>query len=156
MKKATRERSATHAIFSIERNFQVAPARVFAAFATEEAKAAWFGGGDEWKLIRRAFDFRIGGHEHASGTWRSGMVSRFDCRYYDIVPDERIVYAYEMHLDAARISVSLATVEFKPAGGGTRLVVTEQGVFLDGYEDKGSREHGTGALLDRLGAALQR
>jgi len=61
-----------------------------------------------------------------------------------------------MHLDAARISVSLATVEFKPAGGGTRLIVTEQGVFLDGYEDKGSREHGTGALLDRLGAALQR
>ena len=37
---------------------------------------------------------------------------------------------------------------------GTRLLLTEQGAFLDGYEDNGSREHGTGLLLDRLGTAL--
>jgi hypothetical protein len=36
----------------------------------------------------------------------------------------------------------------------TALTVTEQGVFLDGYEDAGSREIGTGFLLDRLGASL--
>ena len=39
---------------------------------------------------------------------------RFDSLYYDIVPDERIVYSYEMHLDDKRISVSLATIEFAP------------------------------------------
>ena len=51
--------------------------------------------------------------------------------------------------------MSLATIEFKPAGKGTRLVLTEQGVFLDGYDDAGSREHGTGHLLDALGASLK-
>jgi hypothetical protein len=60
-----------------------------------------------------------------------------------------------MHLDARKISVSLATIELAPAGAGTKLKLTEQGAFLDGYDDAGSREHGTGLLLDRLGASLR-
>jgi uncharacterized protein YndB with AHSA1/START domain len=72
------------------------------------------------------------------------------------VPDERIVSTYEMHLDETRISVSLATVEFKPEGSGTRLILTEQGAFLDGHDTPAQREHGTGGLLDALGADLQR
>jgi hypothetical protein len=55
-----------------------------------------------------------------------------------------------------RISRRALTVEFKPAGVGTRLIYTEQGAFLDGYDDAGSREHGTRGLLDKLGAALAR
>ena len=51
------------------------------------------------------------------------------------MPNERIIYGYDMHLDDKRISVSLATVEFKPAGKGTRLTFTEQGAFLDGFDD---------------------
>jgi uncharacterized protein YndB with AHSA1/START domain len=82
------------------------------------------------------------------------MVTTFDAVYFDVVPNERLVYTYEMHLDDRKISVSLATIELKPADAGTRLVVTEQGAFLDGYDDAGSREHGTGLLLDRLGASL--
>jgi hypothetical protein len=46
-------------------------------------------------------------------------------------------------------------VEFAPAGGGTRLKYTEQGVFLDGYDDAGSRERGTSALMDALGDSLR-
>ena len=61
-----------------------------------------------------------------------------------------------MHLDETRISVSLATVEFKPEGDGTRLIFTEQGAFLDGYDEPAQREHGTGELLDALGAELRR
>jgi len=59
-----------------------------------------------------------------------------------------------MHLDERKFSVSLATLELKPAGAGTRLVMTEQGAFLDGHDDAGSREHGTGVLLDALGKSL--
>jgi uncharacterized protein YndB with AHSA1/START domain len=81
-------------------------------------------------------------------------VSRFDALYYDVVPHERLVYAYEMHLDERKISVSLATLELRPAGAGTQLTMTEQGAFLDGYDDARSREHGTNALLDALGASL--
>ncbi len=59
-----------------------------------------------------------------------------------------------MHLDGKKISVSLATVLFAKSGKGSRLTVTEQGVFLDGYDDAGSREQGTNQLLDALGRAL--
>jgi hypothetical protein len=37
---------------------------------------------------------------------------------------------------------------------GTRLVFTEQGAFLDGYDGPKERERGTGELLDALGASL--
>ena len=71
------------------------------------------------------------------------------------MPDRRIVYAYDMYVDDAKISGSLATVEFAPQGSGTRLRFTEQAVFLDGYDDAGSRERGTGGLLDNLGGTLE-
>ena len=71
------------------------------------------------------------------------------------MPNERIIAVYDMHLDQTRISVSLATVEFKAAGAGTQLIYTEQGAFLDGYDDPAGREHGTHALLDNLDKALK-
>jgi uncharacterized protein YndB with AHSA1/START domain len=92
-------------------------------------------------------DVRPGGRERLKGRWASGMVSTFDAVYFDVVPNQRLVYAYEMSLDDRKISVSLATIELKPEGAGTRLVVSEQGAFLDGYDDAGSRERGTGFLL---------
>ena len=148
------ERKAEHATFAIERRYAASPARVFAAFADPAQKARWFGGPDEWDKGPSQFDFRVGGRERASGGPKGGPVHAFDALYYDIVPDRRIVYAYDMHLGDVRISVSLTTVEFKPDGTGTRLVFTEQGVFLDGYDDAGSREGGTKWLLDKLGETL--
>jgi uncharacterized protein YndB with AHSA1/START domain len=150
------ERSVTHATFVIERRYDAAPARVFAAWATPAAKARWFVGPDEWEKSDHELDFRVGGQESVSGGPKGGPVHAYSARYQDIVPNERIIISYDMHLDATRISVSLATVEFKPAGAGTRLIYTEQGAFLDGYDDPAGREHGTRALLDNLDAALRR
>jgi uncharacterized protein YndB with AHSA1/START domain len=144
------ERSVTHATFVVERTYEASPARVFAAWSQPDAKARWFGGsGGEYEL-----DFRIGGREFSRGGPQGGPVYTFEARYQDIVPDERIVYAYDMHLDDARISVSLATVELKPAGEGTRLIFTEQGAFLDGLDTPEQREQGTGGLFDALGDEL--
>jgi uncharacterized protein YndB with AHSA1/START domain len=148
------ERSATHAIFTVERTYPVPPARVFKAFSSEKEKARWFSGSSEWEQLMHDFDFRPGGIERLKGRWPNGTISYFDCRYQDIVPDERIVYAYNMEIDGRLISVSLATIEFKRSGAGTRLVLTEQGVYLDGYEDGGGREHGTNYLIDKMGATL--
>ena len=97
---------------------------------------------------------RVGGRERVRGRWQSGVVSTFDAIYHDVVPNERLVYSYEMHLDDKKISVSLATMQLQAEGAKTTLMVTEQGAFLDGYDDAGSRERGTGYLLDALGASL--
>ncbi|MDA8249129.1 MAG: SRPBCC family protein [Rhodospirillales bacterium] len=153
--QAAHGHSVTHASFSLERTYNAPPATVFRALADQAAKARWFHGGDTYTVLEHVMDVRPGGHERLQGRWANGMVSTFDAVYCDVVPDTRLVYAYQMSLDARKISVSLATVELHPAGAGTRLVVTEQGAFLDGHDDDGSRERGTGFLLDRLGASLQ-
>jgi uncharacterized protein YndB with AHSA1/START domain len=78
----------------------------------------------------------------------------FNAVYQDIVPNQRIVYSYELLFGETRVSVSLTTIELIAEGKGTRLVMTEQGAFFDGHDTPATREHGTGELLDALGAAL--
>ena len=145
-------RSVVHASFTITRIYDAPPARVFQAFAKEEFKNKWFAGG--WTPLKRAFDFREGGREYLSGRHEGGTVSTFDCLYHDIVENERIIYSYVMELDGRRISVSQAVIELRAEGKGTRLVLTEYGDYLDGYDDAGSREHGTNFLMDALGKSL--
>jgi uncharacterized protein YndB with AHSA1/START domain len=121
---------------------------VFAAWANPEAKARWFARAEE-------FDFRVGGREMNRGGSEGGPAFTFAARYQDIVQDERIVYTYDMVLGEKRISVSLATVEFKPVGSGTRLIFTEQGAFLDGHDTPAQREQGMAGLLNALAAELR-
>lgn len=142
-------RSAIYATFVIERRYDAAPSRVFAAWASAEAKKQWFGAPDDGTK-EHSLDFRVGGREFSRGVAPNGNVYTYDARYEDIVPNERIVYCYDMHLGDDRISVSLGTVELRPENGGTRLVYTEQGAFLDGFDKPEFREHGTGELLDAL------
>ena len=150
-----RERSTQHATFVIERTYDASPARVFAAWADPAAKGRWFGGGDD-EAGDYELDFRVGGREFSRGGAPDGEVYAYEARYQDIVPDERIVYTYDMQRDERRISVSLATVELKEEGAATRLIYTEQGAFLDGEDKPEYREEGTGTLLDALGTELQR
>jgi uncharacterized protein YndB with AHSA1/START domain len=148
------QRSVAHGMFSLERTYPASPARVFKAFADPAHKVQWFRGPEDWVQETRQWDFRIGGHERAANGPAGGPMHVFNCVYEDIVPNERIVYTYSMHSDETKTSVSIATIEFKPEGGGTRLVMTEQGAFLDGHDIPGQREKGTVGLLDALGAFL--
>jgi uncharacterized protein YndB with AHSA1/START domain len=150
------KRSVTHATFTIERVYDASPARVFRAFAEASEKTQWFHGPEEWGPGEHTMDFRVGGRETSRGGPKGGTVHFFNAMLQDIVPDERIVSTYELTLDGVRISVSLATTELKPDGNRTRLVYTEQGVYLDGYDDAGAREHGTRELFEALGKYLSR
>ncbi len=145
---------AAHDSFRLEREFPVAPAVLFAAFTDPAAKQKWFGPAGQ-TVLERVMDVRPGGRERLHVRWSSGMQSCFDAVYFDVVPDRRLVYGYEMRLDGRKISVSLATVEIFAQDAGSRLVLTEQGSFLDGYQDGGARAHGTAKLLEALAASLQ-
>lgn len=145
-------RSVVHAAFDLERTYDAPVARVWKALTDPAAKQKWFARGLE--VLEREMDVRVGGRERVSGRWEGGMVSTFDAIYHDVVPNARLVYSYQLFLDDKKISVSLATMQLKDGGGRTTLKVTEQGAFLDGYDDAGARKHGTGLLLDALGASL--
>jgi uncharacterized protein YndB with AHSA1/START domain len=149
------EPSVIHDVFSIERTYPAAPSRVFAAFASEEAKTVWGDTGDFETLAGAEpseFDFRAGGRERFT-IRAEGSLYRYEALYYDIVPDQRIVYCYEMYADGARISVSVATIEFAKGGDRTTLTWTEQGAYLDGIDGPQApamRKEGTAEMLDGL------
>lgn len=148
--------SLCHATFCVERVYDAAPTRVFHAFTDPEARMRWFFQVHEWTL-----------HEHSGGELGIGLKesSRFsppgadvvitnDSIYLDVVPNERVIFAYAMTLGGAPLSSSLSTVEFRPEGKGARILFTEQGVYLDGNVD--GRIEGTEGLMVRLGEEIER
>jgi uncharacterized protein YndB with AHSA1/START domain len=149
------DRSVQHATFSIERTYAVPPAAVFAAWSDATNKQKWSVGPPGWSRQAYSLDFTVGGKEHSEVGPDGGPSHIYDARYEDIVPDERLVFSYQMRIGEKRISASLATVELRLQVGGTAVTFTEQAAFLDGYDDAGSREMGTNSLLDLLGAHLE-
>jgi uncharacterized protein YndB with AHSA1/START domain len=150
-------RSVTHGTFSIERTYPASPERVFAAWAIRAEKNVWFGEGDDFlaSVDEYTLDFRVGGRERLAGTSPSGRMFTYDGTFQDIVDDRRIVSAYDVCVDGRRISVSLMTIELAPVPDGTRLVLTEQGAFLDALDSNEQRQEGATDMLDQLGEYLK-
>jgi uncharacterized protein YndB with AHSA1/START domain len=146
--------SVVHHTFRIERTYAAPPARVFRAFEDPKIKRQWFVEGEGWQVDEFTVDFRVGGREFSRFRFQGGEEVTNDTTYHDIVPNHRIVIAYSMTIGGRRISTSLATMEFKPAGKGTTLVFTEQDAFLDGADFPAQREEGTRELLEKLGEML--
>jgi uncharacterized protein YndB with AHSA1/START domain len=151
-------RSVIHDTFTIRRSYPATPARVFAAFADPAAKARWMDSPDATAAGESEadpdFDFRIGGHDRFGFKMPHGVTYSYDAVYYDIVPDQRIVYCYEMRADGAPDSVSVVTIEFVADDAGAALTYTEQGAFLDGIDQPEDREEGMTELLDNLAGYL--
>ena len=151
------DRSVEHGQFVVERVYDASPERVFAAFADPGTKRRWFAEGAGVEVEEFALDFRVGGFERTRFRFDGGAPVRNDTLFLDIVPDERIVFAYSLttgetgETGEVRTSAALTTVELTADGGGTRLLLTEQVAFLDGVDGTASRQRGWGVLLDRLG-----
>jgi hypothetical protein len=63
-----------------------------------------------------------------------------------------------MYANDARISVSVATIEFAKSSDGTALTWTEQGAYLDGIDGREAsalRRDGTEEMLSNLPAYLE-
>ncbi len=146
--------SVVHADFTIERRYDCTPAQTFSAFADPQLRRRWFANPGGWPEHEWRMDFQVGGTEYSAGGHAGGRYNEFRSCFHDIVEDARIVFAYDLLHDHRLISVSLATIELFADGPGTLLRLTEQGAFLDEPDGPAQREHGTGVLLDRLGAFL--
>jgi len=148
------DHSVAHGTFVVERDFPHPVSKVFAAWADPKKKHSWFGAATG--NPPPVFEFRPGGRELLSGEMPNGQTHRFDVTYEDIVPENRIIYSYDMHMNGRKISVSLAAIEFTPTGSGTHLRLTEYGLYLDGLDNMEQRRHGTIHLIDQLGGYLER
>jgi uncharacterized protein YndB with AHSA1/START domain len=150
-----------HGTFTLPLDLAVPPARVYAAYCEQDLRTRWFRLPSEPGQGRHERDFRVGGHEIATGvSAASGEAERLEYRstFLDIVAGERFVFCYEVIVDDLRRWVSLVTVELAPRDGGTRLTHTEQYVLLaytdDGAHDVGHLRGGTRLQFNGLAAVL--
>jgi uncharacterized protein YndB with AHSA1/START domain len=148
------DRSVTHATFVLERVYPGPPPRVFDAWADPAVKTRWFTGALDPAVAPMSIDFRVGGTEQAVSHADNGAVISYEGLFRDIVPGERIVVANRIDVDGQCISVSQISAVFQALGNGTRLVVTEQGAYLDGHDSPDSRASGIRVQLDALAAEL--
>jgi uncharacterized protein YndB with AHSA1/START domain len=150
------KRSAAHSTFVIERRLAAPVERVFTAWSDATLKRQWSSCHDDWRSEEHRLDFRVDGTEVSRTVEPGGTVHTMKARFLDIVPDQRIVYVYEMYLDEVRISVSLVTVAFEGSQSRTKMTFTEQVTFLDGHGDVEERRQGTLIGLERIPGALAR
>jgi uncharacterized protein YndB with AHSA1/START domain len=148
------QRTVTCSTFTIERTLSALPSEVFAAFADVNLKTRMLAPSDDEDggeaFAHAEFDFRIGGRERFEFVEEDGRKMSYDALYYDIVPNHRLVYSYEMYADGSRISVSVASIELLEMTTSTALIWTEQGAFLDGLDTSDLREGGTSWMVDNM------
>lgn len=106
---------STHTDFVIEREFAATPEAVFQAWADPQAKRRWSDCHAEHATEYR-LDFRPLGHETHQVVYPDGRVQQIEKIFFDIGDARRIVFTYDIRLDARRLSVSLVTVEFFAQG----------------------------------------
>jgi uncharacterized protein YndB with AHSA1/START domain len=148
------QRTVTCATFTVERTLAAPPNEVFSAFADVNLKTRMLAtsDGDEVgeAFAHDEFDFRVGGRERFEFVEEDGRIMKYDALYYDIVPNQRLVYSYEMYAGGSRISVSVASIELLEDANATTLLWTEQGAFLDGLDTPDLREGGTSWMVDNM------
>jgi uncharacterized protein YndB with AHSA1/START domain len=149
------EPSAAHATFVIERRLAGSPRHAFSFWSRPDMKRRWTSCHPTWTTMDYSLDFRAGGGEVSLLRSPEGTLHGMHAHYLDIVETKRIVYAYEMTAGETRISASLVTVLFEPTAAATRMVFTEQVVFLDGGSAR-DRQEGTESGFDRLALEIER
>ncbi len=152
--------NVTHSTFVIERHYPASSDRVFQAFSDPAKKRRWMGEGAGRDMLSYEMDFQVGGREHrqskmGDNTPFPGVILTNQTTYLDIIPLQRIVFAYTMALGDHPMSAGLATVEFRAGDSGTDVIFTEQGAYFEGSDGPERREHGWRKLLENIENALE-
>lgn len=149
------QKSITHGSFTIERHYPVPPARVFRAWSEPDQLRQWSAPADDWDYDLLSFDFRVGGSDRQAFGPKGDVPYTVATRYDEILPDERIVFAYSVRKGEVRISSSVTSIELTADKGGTLLRMTEQGAFFDGMDDATGRKGGVLHTLGQLDVHLR-
>lgn len=140
-------------VLRLERKFNAAPRRVFAAWIDAKQIAQWFG--------PRGFRMQVQAMRVApEGKYRFGMTppdggqTRYIVgRYLEIEPNRKLVFSWAWQDDTACNDThapddSLVTVRFYPDGDGTRIVLEHERLTSD--ESREGHRSGWSGSLDCL------
>jgi len=138
-----------HATITLEFSYSAPIERVFAEFADPAARARWsVPAGDI--LIYDQSNFHEGGQDIFRCGPGTDPKFRGTTTYHLIIPNQRVISTETLDTGDKRLAVSLTTLEFEPAEGGTTLKVTVQIISLVGPGMIAGYESGNKSALENL------
>jgi uncharacterized protein YndB with AHSA1/START domain len=148
--------------FTVPLDLPAPPDKVWPLFAELPLRKKWVRMPGPSSSATHELDFRVGGSERLTNTFTSDdRVESLDNRstFFDIIPNERIIFGYQAIVDDLTRWVALATVVLTAHDGGTHLEWTEQYSFVNvstpgGVDDVKHLAGGTRLRLNGLLAAL--
>ena len=143
METATEDKTSLH----IRRVYQAPVAAVWAAWTDPEKMKPWMGPNDAFGESEVTLDVRVGGRYRIVMHAPDGETHRVGGVYREVVLNKKLVYTWAWESTPER--ESLVTIEFKPSGEGTELVLAHQR-FADTQARDKHREGWIGCL-ERLG-----
>ena len=134
-------------VLTLTRILGAPPERVFAAFTEPERLKQWWGPEGVNTPVAE-IDPRPGGAYHFEMQMQGGNAHKLSGIFREVTPPKRLVYTFVWeHGDFAGIEM-LVTIELRPHGDGTELVLTQEGIPTPSSRD--SHAHGWGGSLDKL------
>jgi uncharacterized protein YndB with AHSA1/START domain len=145
-----------HATLIMERTYKAAPARVFAAWESVEARLRWSAPTEATKIVYDRAEFREGGVD-VSRCIEPGLADFVaEVHYLNIQRDSRIVFAESVRQGGKQMSAALISVEIAPKPDGAYLLLTMQIAAFDGSGMEAGYQQGWTAALDNLVREFER
>lgn len=147
--------SLRRATFVFERVCAAPAERVFAAFADPAERASGGTPSQTAVFVYDQVDFREGSVDAFRCGDKSTPQYRGMTRYYDIVPNQRIISSEVVETQGTKLLVTMSTTTFAADGAGTKVTVTAPLASMAGAEMLNGAKSGHGASLDNLVEAMR-
>jgi uncharacterized protein YndB with AHSA1/START domain len=82
--------------------------------------------GDGWSFAEASIDLRVGGRYRLGMTSPEGKTHVAVGEYVEVERPTRLAFTWDWEEPASRVGETLVTVEFKPAGDKTEVVLTHE------------------------------
>jgi uncharacterized protein YndB with AHSA1/START domain len=145
------QKLATKPSLTLSRHYPVAPEKVWRAWTNPEAVKKWWGPGPGEPVAAAELDVRVGGKFRIVFGGADGKEHECAGVYKEVVPNRRLVFTWSWPRTTPE-RISVVTIVFKAAGGGTDLVFTHEQLFDEKVRDDHKR--GWSSCLDKLEAFL--
>jgi uncharacterized protein YndB with AHSA1/START domain len=145
------QKLATKPSLTLSRHYPVGPEKVWRACTDPEAVKKWWGPGPGEPVAAAELDVRLGGKFRIVFGGPNGKEHECAGTYKEVVPNRRLVFTWSWPRTTPE-RISIVTIVFKAAGGGTDLVFTHEQLFDEKVRDDHKR--GWSSSLDKLEAFL--
>ena len=136
----------------LRRHFRAPVAAVYAAWTDPAQLREWMAPGDDFGPTDATVELRVGGRFRLDMHMPDGTVCGHSGVYREVARDKKLVYTWVR--DSAPEEVSIVTVTFAAAGGGTDLTLIHER-FAD-TRTRDEHEHGWTGCLARFDRYLSR